>query len=138
MTANTSAENYEGHCQCGAVRFRAEGKPKWVLHCHCEDCRRSTASPFTTFAGFEKGRFAWTGDVPALFESSPHVFRRFCATCGTAMTYESDRWPTETHIFVATLTDPNALEPTGHVFVSDKLEWIHLADGLPQHSKTSG
>nr|NIV31130.1 GFA family protein [Anaerolineae bacterium] len=48
------------------------------------------------------------------------------------LTYESERWPGEVHIFVATLDDPEALRPQVHVNVAEKLAWISLDDGLPQ------
>jgi hypothetical protein len=43
----------EGHCLCGAVRFSADGEPKWTGYCHCQSCRRHTGAPVSPYAGYE-------------------------------------------------------------------------------------
>ncbi len=126
-----------GRCLCGAVTFAYEGLENWRGHCHCESCRRATASPFTTFLGVPLKAFRFTGAAPASFRSSPGVTRRFCPTCGTPMSYESDRYPNEIHLYAATLEKPGETRPDFHVHVAEKLPWIHLADGLRQFPRGS-
>ena len=127
-----------GRCLCGGVTYAFTGPVNWAGHCHCQSCRRQTASPMTSFLGVPNDAFKWTGREPALFESSPGVRRRFCPTCGTPMSYEADRFGEEIHLYAATLDDPGAYEPSFHVFTSEQLPWLHVADGLPRHAKTSG
>jgi len=129
--------SYDGGCQCSAVRFRGTGTPKWTAHCHCKDCRKSSAAPFTTYASFANENFQWIGAAPAVYASSLNVTRRFCGNCGTSMSYESDRWAGETHIFVATLDDPEALPPRLHAYVVDQLPWVHTDDGLRRYHQTA-
>src|SRR5215469_13948757 len=43
---------FTGGCQCGAVRYAAEGEPLYAGYCFCEDCRRSSGSGFAPFMGF--------------------------------------------------------------------------------------
>lgn len=133
----TEMEITDGRCLCGSVRFVYEGRPRWVMHCHCESCRRNCAAPFTTFVGVKDGRWRWTGEEPAVFRSSAGVERLFCAKCGTPMAYRADHWPGEIHFYAAAHTDPGALTPTAHVHAAERLPWIHLADDLPQHSGTA-
>jgi hypothetical protein len=125
-----------GRCGCGAVSIRVEGKPNWVAHCHCRDCRAQTGSPFTTFAGFPRERFAWKGATVKSHPSSPGVRRSFCEKCGTPMLFEGERWPGEVHIFVATLENPASLTPQAHVYFGQALPWIEPADGLPRFKGT--
>lgn len=125
-----------GRCGCGAVSFRVEDKPNWVAHCHCRDCRAQTGSPFTTFAGFPRERFAWKGAAVKSHLSSPGVRRSFCGKCGTPMLFEGERWPGEVHIFVATLENPASLTPQAHVYFGQALPWIEPADGLPRFKGT--
>ncbi len=127
----------EGGCLCGALRYRAEA-PLWVAHCHCQDCRKATGAAFATYIGFANQSFEYLSGEPATFESSPGVHRGFCARCGSSLSYRSKRWPDEVHIMAATVDTPEALEPQGHVYCSEKLSWIHLDDGLPQHLTTPG
>lgn len=121
-----------GRCLCGAIRFRATGAPKWVAHCHCQSCRRQTASAFTTYAGYRADAVAFEGPAPARFASSPGVERSFCPRCGTPLAFTGDRWPDEIHLFLATFEDPMSLTPKAHVNTAEQLGWIHLDDGLPR------
>lgn len=121
-----------GHCLCGATRYEASIAPIWQTHCHCESCRRATGAAFASFFGFTDGNWRWCGAAPATYQSSPDVWRDFCATCGTPMTYRSDRFPGETHFYAGTLDDPSAYAPTEHVHSAEMLPWLHLADGLPR------
>jgi len=121
-----------GHCRCGAVRYVCDTKPLWQGHCHCESCRRATASGFTSYFGMQDGHWRWTGVLPASDASSPGVMRSFCATCGTPMSYHSERYPHETHFFAATLDDPASYAPSAHYHSDEMLPWVHLADDLPR------
>lgn len=127
----------EGGCLCKAVRFVAAGEPKWVAHCHCESCRRTTGSPFTTYAGFHRGQVSFHAGQARSYASSPGVKRGFCDRCGTPLAYEGARWPDEIHLFVATFDQPETFAPKAHVNTGEQLPWIHLDDGLPRLAATS-
>jgi len=120
-----------GRCLCGACCFELDGPPNWVGHCHCESCRRATASAFTTWLGQDNARWRFTGATPVNYVSSPGNRRGFCGRCGSPVLYQSERFPNETHFYVALLEDPNALVPAAHHHMDERLAWVHLADGLP-------
>lgn len=126
-----------GRCLCGQVRFVASGEPKWVVHCHCESCRRATSAAFATYAGYGAGAVEWTGAAPGTYHSSPGVTRRFCRRCGSPMSFEGERWPGEVHLFVASFEDPASSIPKAHVHAEEQLAWVHLADHLPRFAKTA-
>ena len=121
-----------GHCLCGAVRFAFDAAPLWQAHCHCDSCRRQTASPMTTFLGLRDGTWRWTGAAPAVYASSPGVARWFCPVCGSPIAYKSDRFPDETHFYACLLEDPRQVTPQEHVHWDARLPWLHLADDLPK------
>lgn len=123
---------FTGRCLCGAVTYRCTATPLWQAHCHCESCRRATASPFTSFFGIANTAWTWTGMAPATYRSSPGTWRDFCPTCGTQMTYRSEKFPGETHFYAATLDQPEAYAPQVHVHSDEMLPWLHLSDGLPR------
>lgn len=136
--ARTSETTTTGRCLCGAVTYAFTGPENWAGHCHCESCRRQTGSPMTSFLGVPNDAFAWTGTEPWLHRSSPGVRRNFCASCGTPMAYAADRFPGEIHLYATTLDNPEDYRPTFHVFTLEQVSWLHLADDLPKHQKTSG
>jgi hypothetical protein len=131
-----AATSYPGGCLCGAVRFVATGAPLWVVHCHCQSCRRCTGSPFTTFAGFAVEQVAFRAAAPAVYTSSPGVRRSFCGACGTPVAFEADRYPGEIHLYVGTLDAPEDLPPQAHVHASEQLSWLLLDDGLRRFRTT--
>ena len=68
----------------------------------------------------------------ARIESSPGVVRTFCGRCGTPMTY-SQMDSDSIDITIGVFDDPEALVPTHHIWVDDKLPWVEIADGLPRY-----
>ena len=124
MDTATDTPALTGHCLCGAIRFTAAPPFNWVLHCHCESCRRATASPMTTFVSVPNAQLHW-GATPALYCSSRGVARQFCPTCGSPVSYAVADKPDETHIYAALLDDPEAVTPEGHDFVEDAIGWMH-------------
>jgi hypothetical protein len=114
-----------GGCHCGAVRFTAQGRPKFVSNCHCLDCRKATGAPFSTWVGYDAQNVTWQGDR-AIHHSSPTVSRGFCAKCGTPLLYSGRQWSTETHLLVGTFDQPDDLRPTGDSFTADKLDWVRM------------
>lgn len=125
-----------GHCLCGAVAFEYSGPPNWVVHCHCESCRRATSSPMTTWVSVPRRALRFTRGRPRDFRSSPQARRSFCADCGSPLTYEPDSAPEEVHLYAAALEDPNAVAPSRHVFVEEQLDWLEIDDDLPRYATT--
>lgn len=119
MTSNA----HEGGCQCGAVRYAAEGTPKFVANCHCRSCRKATGAAFSTWVGFRDEDVRWTGDKPSFHASSPGVKRGFCRRCGAPLSYASDKWPGETHFLIGTFDDESPFTPRRDVFTEDALPW---------------
>ena len=122
-----------GRCLCGAVRY--EFAPDAVLRqdfCHCESCRRATASPVTAFVMVREDDFRWTAEAPRTYPSSAGVTRGFCATCGTSMSYQNVEQPGEMHLYSATLDGPETASPEAHAFWSERLPWLHVTDDLPK------
>lgn len=126
----------KGRCLCGTIRYALEGDPLWVAYCHCESCRRHTASPAALFMGMRSADVRWTGEEPAAYESSPGVERLFCATCGTPVAYRAERFPDEVHVYHGTLDHPDDLPPRGHVYTDEQLSWFEVHDALPRYATT--
>lgn len=124
------AEALTGRCLCGAVRWESTEAPLWQRFCHCESCRRNCAAPVAAFLAVPLGGFRWLAAVPAGYASSPGVLRRFCARCGTPVSYQNADLPGEIHLYAAALEHPSRFRPEGHDFWSEHLPWLELADAL--------
>ena len=127
-----------GRCQCRAIVYEFEGPPKWVMHCHCADCRRAVSSALATYIGVRREQFRYLAGEPAAYTSSAGVQRYFCRQCGTPMAYTGASWPGEVHLFHGTLDDPSQWPPTGHAYVGEQIAWFEVADQLPRYLTTAG
>ena len=125
----------EGGCCCGAVRYRIDGIPRRVTHCHCLHCRRTSGAPFLTWAEVSPAQFTYTSGKPRRYESRPTVTREFCGGCGTQLTYRTTEEPGAIDVTACSLDGPDALVPEDHVWNDRVLPWIDLADGLPRYGR---
>jgi hypothetical protein len=127
-----------GRCLCGDVGFRAELPSKWVAHCHCTMCQRSSGSAFVTWVGLDestcrvhdpRGRLRW-------YRSSDQGERGFCGECGSTLFFRSARWAGELHATLANFTGPVDRAPQAHVFWDTHVDWVRLdaGDGLPRQA----
>ncbi len=121
-----------GGCLCGAVRFEIGGAARHLCFCHCHSCRLAGGAPFVAWASVDADRFVLTRGALREHRSSQCVARGFCAECGTSITYAHEGRPDDLDVAIATLDQPNALAPACHVWVSEKLAWVEIGDGLPQ------
>jgi hypothetical protein len=126
---------YTGGCMCGAVRYQLTGAGTNLCYCHCASCRRAAGAPAVPWGTFARDAFSVTRGHLAEYRSAPPVLRGFCAQCGTSLTYRHERRAAEIDVTLASLDDPGALAPTMHVWVSDKLPWVSIGDGLPQFQR---
>lgn len=123
-----------GGCLCGAVRYRLTEPPSSSGLCHCETCRRAGSAPSLPYAGLPLAAFVVTRGAPVAYRSSARVVRTFCGNCGSPLTYFNEDKPDKIDIMTVSLDDPQAFPPTEHVWVSEKLTWEILGDGLPAYA----
>lgn len=126
----------QGQCLCGEVRYEAHGEPFNATLCHCTDCRKASGAPALAWFSVPTDALRWTAGRPRLYRSSSAAVRGFCAACGTTLTWQSDEWPDEIDVTIASLDDPEALPPADHTFVRSRLGWIKVCDGLPEYETT--
>ena len=81
----------------------------------------------------------YIAEKPSLYASTPIATRGFCPHCGTTLTFQFNDQPDIIDIAIATLDDPDAVQPADHIWTESQLGWVKLADGLPQyrHSRKS-
>ena len=123
----------EGGCLCGAVRYRISGKPLQGEYCHCSMCRRAAGAPVVAWMDILRSSLTWVKGQTTRYESSPGIFRGFCANCGSALTFDNVASPDKISLTIATLDDPAPFAPQAHIYADDQLPWLNLDDHLPRH-----
>ncbi|WP_194722181.1 GFA family protein [Noviherbaspirillum malthae] len=125
-----------GGCFCGAVRYETDGTPFHETNCHCEICRRTSGAPMVAWFSVPKTGFRLVAGKPTRFRSTALGMRSFCPQCGTQLTFENDNLPDEIDVTIVSLDDPDRLTPKDHTYVRSRLQWVKLADQLPQYQET--
>ncbi len=123
----------EGRCLCGAVRFKAKGEPINVRICHCRNCQKAMGSPFYARALYPQTSIEVEGDTGS-YPSTPALGRVFCKACGTRL-FSWRANGTAAGIALAVFDDRHAFAPTEHIWVSEKMNWVRIDDGLPQYAE---
>ena len=126
-----------GGCQCGAVRYALYAPPEGVHLCHCRMCQKAVGGPFAALAPVRHADFAWTRGAPAVFQSSTHAARDYCAACGTPLTF---RYLDSAFIdlTIGSFDRPAEVAPEQHVGVQSRLAWLDDLDGLPRRVTGEG
>ena len=124
-----------GECNCGAVRYAAEGDLWGVFVCHCSICRRSTGSSGIAVVLVPKDKFRWrAGEQHIATWKKPDTDWQtwFCSICGSPVPGEND--PTRMFIPAGSITEGGeALRVLHHVWVGSKATWDEIGDAGKQH-----
>ncbi len=122
------ADVLTGGCQCGAIRFRVEGKLTDASVCHCRMCQKAFGSFFAPLVNTKGATLTWTRGTPKHFTSSNFVNRGFCANCGTPLTYEA---PDGVALSIAAFDHPEKIPPTVQFGIEGKLPYVDGIAALP-------
>jgi hypothetical protein len=94
-------------------------------------CRRAAGAPVVAWFSVPRDAFRIISGTPRIYRSSAFAQRSFCPTCGSHLTFESDRYPDEVDVTVCTLDDPGAVPPRDQVHTSSRLPWMAEDRNLP-------
>jgi hypothetical protein len=129
-------ERFDGHCTCGAVRYRMTTRPMFVHCCHCRWCQRETGAAFALNAMIEASRVELLQGAPQIVvtPSNSGKGQRIsrCPTCHIAVWSNYAGAGDKVHfVRVGTLADPDRLPPDIHIFTASKQPWVVLPPGVP-------
>lgn len=126
-----------GGCQCGAVRYEAQGEPLHHALCHCADCRASSGAPAVGWIAFPQDKVRLTSGETKLYEGRNGARRQFCPACGTGLIYTNDAMlPGIIDIQSATLDEEEA--PGAQIQCAERLGWMTRLGELPEFERYPG
>jgi hypothetical protein len=139
-------------CYCGAVQlaFPTTGPGLFsTFICHCTDCRKITASMFTTaFSVLDshlthvRGQDNLTSYAQSkTIASGNTMINYFCKTCGTLMYRAGETHPVKI-LRLGTVDDfhlhETKLKPQREIWAKDRVGWLCAMDSLEQYERSRG
>src|ERR1700704_2461061 len=122
-----------GGCQCGAVRYRAEGEPLIQGLCHCRNCQRISGAGHIGFICFPEGAVTVAGATRSYSltgGSGRTATRYFCPTCHSGVFGRSEIMPGEINLYAGSLDDLSWFKPTVAIFTRSRPAWDTSSKGL--------
>ena len=119
----------QGHCLCGAVRWKTEAEPMGASMCHCGQCRRQSGGVWSS-AYVASDALQIDGPV-AWFASSETAERGFCPRCGSFLFWRTHDEET-TSFSLGSVEGDTGLKLQKHIFTIDKGDYYEIAGDAPQ------
>jgi hypothetical protein len=124
-----------GGCLCGAVRYAIDAKLIDAGYCHCRLCQHSSGAPITAWLTVPFAGFAYTQGSAAVFHSSAHSQREFCACCGSPLVFRKSVSPKTLDVTLGSLDDSSRIRPHYHIWTQSSVEWLKVDDNLPRYQQ---
>ena len=123
-------KNIDGACFCGTVHISVRGVPVAMGYCHCDSCRKWSASPVNAFTLWKPDQVRITrgADQVETFNKTPRSFRKWCKNCGGHIMNEHPQLGL-LDVYAATIPDL-AFVPGVHVNYQETV--LRIRDGLPK------
>ena len=126
----------EGHCTCGAVRYRMMSRPLFVHCCHCRWCQRESGASFALNAMIEADRVELLAGTPEIVNTPSNSGKgqriSRCTACKVALwSNYAGSGDAVRFVRVGTLDQPDQLPPDIHIFTASKQPWVILPAGVP-------
>lgn len=130
----------EGACQCGGVKYHLLEAPLMVVACHCKECQKLSTSAFSITAMVKASSLKFEGEMsewrrPA--DSGNVSGAKFCPTCGNRIYHFNPDEPDMIKLKLkpSNLSDTSIINPTAHVWVSEKQDWYDIPEGVKVFEK---
>lgn len=131
-----NAEEQDGACRCGQVRFRVKGKPVLTMACHCTGCQRMTASAFSLSVLYTSDAFEMVQGEPVIGGLHGAARHFFCPHCMSWLFTRPEGLDAFVNVRATMLDDARDFSPFIETYTSEALPWaktpaVHSFDKFP-------
>lgn len=119
------ANQYQGGCLCGNIRFEIKGEAKRPHTCSCKMCQRQSGSLTQVWVEFDQADVSWCGPggKPKTWRSSDYSSRSFCDVCGSTLGAIDDDPVVALTLGVFDSASKKELIPQSHSYISGRPKW---------------
>ncbi len=127
-----------GSCQCGQVRYQLLAAPSMVVACHCKQCQKLSTSAFSITAMVDTENVSFQGEMSEwrrAADSGNISGAKFCPNCGNRIYHFNPDEPDKLKLKPSNLSDTRLIQPSAHVWVSEKQEWFEIPPNVKVFDK---
>ncbi|MDB4838135.1 GFA family protein [Marinomonas sp.] len=128
----------KGACQCGQVTYELLEAPQMIAVCHCKECQKLSTSAFSITAMVNTSSIRFKGamsDWKRMADSGKVSAAKFCPDCGNRIYHYNPSAPDTLKLKPSNLSDTRIIQPTVHVWVSEKQDWYTIPEGVKVFDK---
>ncbi len=122
-----------GSCLCGECKYESGAEPLNIRVCHCNQCQKATGSAFFPRVMVPLDGLKVIGPV-GWFASGSGLRRGFCTKCGSTL-FSERKSRNVVGVSLGTLDNADQFDPTCHIWMSSKQQWLLFDDALLQHQE---
>lgn len=121
-----------GACACGTLTYEITDKPRLIVNCHCNACRKRNGSAFSTYlAAAESGLHITQGeDSLKKYIVADEGEKYFCDVCGSPLFNKNYAYPDLLMVFYGSVDDNAKLKPLFNVFCESQHDWVNAVAKL--------
>lgn len=133
------AEQSEGGCLCGNVRYQAKPDPETAYYCHCRDCQLGSGSAFHVAVLAPEDSFVklsgQTSQYTKTADSGNGITRVFCQQCGAPLWWVGDGFPGLVVLTVSSLDEPDQVTPSRELWTDSAVSWCRIPEHVEQFAR---
>ncbi len=127
----------KGGCQCGNCRYVLNTTPYVAYACHCQECKKLSASAFLLCMHVPSKSLTITKGQPVSrqrkSESGNTLVTWFCGHCGSTLYADNSSRPAITTVHIGSLEHPEEITINKHIWAKRQLPWIQLPETHEVH-----
>ena len=127
-------ETLEGSCLCGKCSYTITAETVHFFHCHCVQCRKTTASAYAANIIAEPTEIEWSSGESLLkrFDYPGRGFTQvFCSNCGSGLPF-LDEGGDMLFIPAGTLDSDPQIKPEANIFWGERASWCEHGIASPR------
>ena len=131
------AEEREGQCRCGGIRFTVSSEPLITMACHCTGCQKMTGSAFSLSSLFTSDSFEVVAGEPVIGGIRGRTHHYFCPECMSWLFTRPEGMDDFVNVRSTMLSDVQSYRPFMETWTKEKLPWVetgaeHRFESVPQ------
>lgn len=127
-----------GGCQCGSIRYELTGEALELYVCHCNECRKQSASAFGVSVVVPRTAFHLTQGAPRFWSRATdtgHMLEcAFCPDCGSRLWHQRSGEADTISVKGGSLDAPVDLRSAVHIWTSRMLPGIIVPEAAVKFS----